>query len=307
MSAVSFGAEIEREKAQQRVTDAMVRKARAGYVTGGTCFGYDNIEITSPDGHRSHVERRINEREAEVIRQIFYFCAAGKGVKAIAKSLNAEGSASPRPVNGRPKGWARSSVRSALHRRTYLGEIRYGMTKKRDAWGQRRTQKRPVGEVLVVSQPAWRIISDAAWQAAHARLDAASQTYTRATKGQPWGRPPTGIVSKYLLSGLSRCGQCGGSMIAHFTTHGAHRWPYYICSTFSNRGRAICPNGLSLPMVAADRAVLDQFEQVVLDPEIVEAAIADALVELQPSSDALEAARAALAGDLRRVEEEQRR
>ena len=44
-----------------------------------------------------------------------------------------------------------------------------------------------------------------------------------------------------------------------------------------------------------------------LDPEIVESAIADALIELQPSADALATARAALAVDLRRVAEEQRR
>ena len=44
-----------------------------------------------------------------------------------------------------------------------------------------------------------------------------------------------------------------------------------------------------------------------VDPEIVESAIADALIELQPSADALDTARAALAVDLRRVEEEQRR
>ena len=39
MSAVSFAAEIEREKARQRMRDAMLRKARSGHVTGGGCFG----------------------------------------------------------------------------------------------------------------------------------------------------------------------------------------------------------------------------------------------------------------------------
>ena len=35
MSAVSFAAEVERDKARQRTYDAMLRKARAGHVTGG--------------------------------------------------------------------------------------------------------------------------------------------------------------------------------------------------------------------------------------------------------------------------------
>src|SRR5688572_6070033 len=41
MSAVNFAAEIEREKARQRVTDSMARRARAGYVCGGRTFGYE--------------------------------------------------------------------------------------------------------------------------------------------------------------------------------------------------------------------------------------------------------------------------
>jgi hypothetical protein len=46
-----------------------VRKARAGQVTGGRAFGYDNVDVmtVAPDGqpHRSHVERRVNEVEAK--------------------------------------------------------------------------------------------------------------------------------------------------------------------------------------------------------------------------------------------------
>src|SRR5918995_1789815 len=37
--------EMEREKARQRMVDTMVRKARSGHVTGGKCFGYDNVEL----------------------------------------------------------------------------------------------------------------------------------------------------------------------------------------------------------------------------------------------------------------------
>jgi DNA invertase Pin-like site-specific DNA recombinase len=63
MQAQAFGATLEREKARQRTTDAVHQKARAGYVTGGAVYGYDNVEI-STDGKRSHVVRRINETQA---------------------------------------------------------------------------------------------------------------------------------------------------------------------------------------------------------------------------------------------------
>ena len=64
LSLTTFADELEREKARQRTYDAMQRKARAGHVTDGRVFGYDNVEITGAEGKRSHVERRINEREA---------------------------------------------------------------------------------------------------------------------------------------------------------------------------------------------------------------------------------------------------
>jgi hypothetical protein len=67
LSAVTFAADLEREKGRQRTYDAMLRKARSGHVTGGRLFGYDNIRVNA-----GHVERRINEAEAAVIRQIFH-------------------------------------------------------------------------------------------------------------------------------------------------------------------------------------------------------------------------------------------
>src|SRR5262249_52563828 len=123
LSLTAFADELEREKARQRVTDTMVRKARAGHVTGGRLFGYDNVEVIGPDGRRSHVERRINDSEAAVIRRIFDLCAAGCGFTRITKTLNAERVPSPRAQRGRPTAWAPSSVREVLFRETYRGQI----------------------------------------------------------------------------------------------------------------------------------------------------------------------------------------
>src|SRR5437867_5555315 len=53
LSLTTFADELERVKARQRTSDAMQRKARAGHVTGGRCFGYTNVRV------EGHVERRI--------------------------------------------------------------------------------------------------------------------------------------------------------------------------------------------------------------------------------------------------------
>ncbi len=77
LSAVNFAAELEREKGRQRTHDGLRQKARAGYVTGGTVFGYRNVEILDSTGRRSHVDREILEKEADVVRRIFQLCADG--------------------------------------------------------------------------------------------------------------------------------------------------------------------------------------------------------------------------------------
>ncbi len=94
LQVASYVDEMERQKAQHRTYDAMVRKVKAGHVTGGRVFGYDNIEVQElgADGRprRAHVTRQINEAEAAVVRRIFTDCAAGKGFKRIACQLNEE-------------------------------------------------------------------------------------------------------------------------------------------------------------------------------------------------------------------------
>src|SRR5436309_2530940 len=85
LSLTNFASEVERERARQRTYDAMVRKARAGYVTGNRTFGYDNVVVTSPEGQRLHVARRVNADEAAVIRRIYELCASGLGLTRIAK------------------------------------------------------------------------------------------------------------------------------------------------------------------------------------------------------------------------------
>lgn len=67
------------------------RKAKAGRVCGGRVFGYDNLEVTGPDGERSHVERVVNEEEAAVVRRILELRCEGLGLVRLAKQLNAEG------------------------------------------------------------------------------------------------------------------------------------------------------------------------------------------------------------------------
>jgi len=89
-----FNAEYRRQIAKLNYAKAR-HQAQAGHVTGGKVFGYDNVQV---DGH---VERRINELQADVVRRIFPLYVVGTGYARIAKTLNAEHALAPRPQQQR--------------------------------------------------------------------------------------------------------------------------------------------------------------------------------------------------------------
>lgn len=263
--------EMEREKARQRMVDTMSRKARAGHHTGGACFGYINVPVLAPDGSRSHVEQRINEAEAAVVRRIFELTAEGYSRLAIAKQLNAEGHAAPRAQQGRPHGWIQSSVHEALFRPRYRGLIVWNRTKKRNRWGEKHVTDRPSDDWISVPAPHLRIVDEALWQAAHAQIDAA-----RTAGVQRQQR-----TSRYLLPGLARCAWCNGGM--HVRTRPKHRRHvhFYACTAHFNKGEAICRNLVQVPLVDVDRAVLDAIREIVT-PDLADEVIARVRQLLEP-------------------------
>ena len=65
-----FAAEYRRAIAAA-TTESHDRLARAGFVTGGRCFGYVNVRDASG------VRREINRDEAAIVQRIFEFAASG--------------------------------------------------------------------------------------------------------------------------------------------------------------------------------------------------------------------------------------
>ena len=295
LSLTAYADELEREKARQRTYDAMRRKAKAGHVTGGRVFGYDNVPVSVPgsDGtpRRSHTERRINDDEAAVVRRIFELCAQGRGLTATAKQLNEERACCPRAQQGRPRGWAPSSVREVLHRPLYRGEIVWNRSRKRNLWGQAKPSARPAAEWLCVPAPQLRIVPETLWQAAHERIDTARVSYLRGTDGKLWGRPARGTESKYLLPGLARCGCCGGSLYVKSRSHGKRRKFFYGCTSFHLRGRVVCTNSAETPMEATDKAVLAAVTRDLLQPDVLHDVITRTVAALRPDDADLAAQR----------------
>ena len=310
LQLTNFADEMERERARSRTYDAMLRKAKAGHVTGGRVFGYDNVPITFPDANgglqRSHVELRINEAEAEVVRKIFRLYAEGHGFTSIAKTLNAEGALCPRPRPSptKPHGWVSSSVRQVLLRRLYVGEQVWGRTKKRTPWGVKKAQRRPETNWIVVKVPHLQIVTPDLWKEAQDRWKNVRQLYLRSTDGKLHGRPTNGQESPYLLTGFTECQTCKGSLFVRSRSHGKRRAFHYACTTHDHRGPEKCQESMLLPMQMFDEAILKTLEQDVLQPSIIAKAIGKAVQQLQPCDEEPDVRRETLQKELAHVEAE---
>lgn len=316
LSVAAFGAELEREKARQRTYDAMQRKASRGHVAGGKLYGYRNAAVVTAgiDGpRRDHVRREIVPEEAAVIRRIFEMAAAGKGLLRIAKTLNAEGIRSPERQRRKDRtlrraGWAPSAVREMLHRDLYRGLIVWGKTRRIDRGGTKATQNRPESEWTRLEAPELRIVPEDLWCAAHERLQRTRVAYLRYAGGRAFGRPETGVDSPYLLTGLSVCGVCGGSLFVRKRPDGRNHarapYAYYACTTHHLRGPRICANGLGMTMSAADAAVLDVLEADILDPRVITLAIETTVHGYSSRPSDIADQRADLEPRLRRLEAE---
>lgn len=93
--------------------------------------------------------------------------------------------------------------------------------------------------------------------------------YRAAIKSAPGGRPPSGMESKYILTGFIECGHCHGPMVVWSRDMKRGRRKYiYRCANRHLRGT--CQNGAAVPMKAADSAVLNKIQEIFTTPSMLE-------------------------------------
>ena len=268
----NFGGEFERERAKQRTYDAMLRKAKAGQVTGGVVYGYTNKEILAPDGRRLHVVRVIKLDEAAVIRRIFEMSRDGQGITRIAKCLNTEGIPAPRKG---VSGWAPTAIREMLHRPLYRGEIVWNALEKFVRGGTKQRRRRDEKDWIRVPAPELKIIHDTLSAAVDQRL---------ARRKDCGGRGPRDIESPYLLSGFARCKECGGPMESIGKDYSRRKGRFYGCAYHRKRGTAICKNSLRMEQAHLDKVLLQAIHEV-LNERLLEVAVEKALQQLRLGQD----------------------
>ncbi len=281
----SFAAEVERAKASQRTRDALERKALRGENAGGRVYGYHNVwimddgrRIIAPAGAKKpeaviRTEYEIDAQEAEILRGVFRAYADGHGTRSIARALNGDpgcreiarryfGAETPAPPWKGTQSWAPSSLREMLFRERYRGKIPYGEHRKTYRGGTKTRVRQ--AQYHRVDAPHLQIIDESLWNAVQARLRGARQAYVASIEGRPAVRPDTGRTSHYLISGLMRCGCCGGSMVGSRIAYGSgatrRREPAYLCSYRHNRGSTVCDNAHKALASEVDSRVIGAIE-----------------------------------------------
>jgi hypothetical protein len=126
------------------------------------------------------------------------------------------------------------------------------------------------------------------------------------------GRKGGGILisrsatSPYLLSGILKCGECGGNLIiiSGYDSSGHH--PRYGCSQHFNRGA--CSNSLTVRRDWLEEKMLDELKNYVLQRDAVEyvldqfgAHVQDALADLSNQMAQMRERKQRLEGELRRL------
>ncbi len=226
-------------------------RVEAGRIPGSNSYGYQMIRRIAEDGNLIRGEREIHPGEAAVVRQIFEDYAAGQSLRAIAASLNRQGIPSPRgglwnasTING-----SRLRKNGILNNELYLGRITYNRQRfvKDPDSGKRQSRVNPEHLWVTAEVPALQIIDDATWQAA--------QTLRGRYSSQAGNKRQT---KKRLLSGLVRCGGCGGAM----TIINRER---YSCSARRERGTCTCP--VSISVAELEDRILTALKDILLRRE----------------------------------------
>ena len=231
--------EFYSENLAQEVVRGMREAASRGFFLGSISpFGYKRVKVN--DGGKERPTLEVDPATAPVVREVFEKSLRGSGLKEICKELNDRG------VTNRGKRWYKGTLHYVLRNEAYTGTAVWGRTSK--------------GEK---AQDPVRV--EGAWPALVSRelFDNVQQAMReRAPKVQR----PARVGSRFLLSGLLKCGVCGRPYIGQGAKSG--QYGYYICGTLFREGAGTCSaRYLNAPRLEA--FVVEKIRERILTEETI--------------------------------------
>ncbi|MDE2467098.1 MAG: recombinase family protein [Alphaproteobacteria bacterium] len=226
---------------------------------GGNAYGYDVVKKFAADGDPVRGDRTINEAESSIIRRIFEDYAGGKSPKRIATELNRDRIKAPSGGD-----WGFSTINGNLKRgngilnnEMYIGRLVWNRQRfiKDPDTGKRVSRMNPKSEWITLDVPELRIIDQDLWDQAKARQRSVKADRETGDSNRLHERQR----GKYLLTGLTKCGRCGGgySMVSADLVG---------CSTARNKGT--CDNRLNIRRDQLEARVLTALKDHLMNPEL---------------------------------------
>ena len=233
--------EFYSENLAQEVVRGMREAASRGFFLGSKApFGYKRVKVN--DGAKERPTLEVDPATAPIVKEMFESSLRGNGLKEICKELNDRG------ITNRGKRWYKGGLHYLLTNEAYTGTAVWGRTTK-----------------VEKAQDPVRV--EGAWPALVSRelFDAVQQAMRdRAPKVQRPGR----VGSKFLLSGLLKCGVCGRPYSGQGAKSG--QFAYYVCGTLFREGAGTCTaRYLNAPRVE-DFVVEKIRERILTEETIVE-------------------------------------
>lgn len=226
-------AQFEREMTGERVRENMRERAKKGVWSGGQ----------TPFGYRLNPETKLLEIEpveAETVRTIFDTYLQSRSVRNTVHTINAE-----KVFNRDGKPWGLTSMRRLLGNPIYVGTICYAKRKMRGS----HLIKQDAEDWIVVGKACEPIMEKD-------RFEEVQDILRGNGHERSWKE-----ASPHLLSGLVRCGVCGGKMygatVPRKTKNGLLLHRYYRCAAQLQKGRAVC-EGMSYRAAELEDAVVGE-------------------------------------------------
>lgn len=210
--------------------------------TGGKPpFGYD------VDNTKHYI---INEEEASAVKEIFERVNRKETIGSIVKWLNSNGH---RTKYGTL--FSSSSINTIIRNEKYKGTYIYGKNKRIKENGI--TKDLPGNDVIRIENGIPRIVTDELWIAANKIYDKRVHVAGGQSKSK----------EVYLLSGLIKCGLCGGSMCGNKVRSGRNKdiRITYQCNT--RKTKKTC-NAKEIRKDLVEEVVLSTLEKVLAEDSI---------------------------------------
>lgn len=253
-------AQIESERIGERTSRGRRAAAARGKIMGDIPYGYRQVDEVDEDGNPllnsrgAHIRRvEIDPVTSKVVLRVNLDFDAGKSPHQIAIALTAENIPTPQGA----KMWhpntilgVSRSMAGLLRNPMLIGQIIHGKVKTEydEKTGRVKKKRGEVGQRIEHYAPWLRIVPQEVWDRNQERLSK---------------RPPSKLRDRrrpsYLLSGLVKCGVCGGAFNQIAVKMG--------CTTHKMKG---CSNGRRVKREDLERAVFEGLTARLAQPHIME-------------------------------------